>query len=160
MNTTLRQLVRGLDANVACTLAEARRVTPGLEAPGVGWPEEPFPAHDADGYALAAGFARVPLAAGENHYTRFGFLRPMEERALSILQPDRCKAGGVIEVLRIAALASARRLALHPHTSVTGRPYEVGPGGCVRPLEPPGIGVEVDESFLAAHPVIEGSGYV
>jgi hypothetical protein len=30
----------------------------------------------------------------------------------------------------------------------------------VRPLETPGIGVEVDEKFLQAHPVIEGPGYV
>jgi L-alanine-DL-glutamate epimerase-like enolase superfamily enzyme len=32
--------------------------------------------------------------------------------------------------------------------------------GCVVPLEKPGLGVEVDEAFLAAHPVIEGPGYV
>jgi D-galactarolactone cycloisomerase len=30
----------------------------------------------------------------------------------------------------------------------------------VRPLEAPGIGVAVDEAFLAAHPPIEGPGYV
>jgi D-galactarolactone cycloisomerase len=30
----------------------------------------------------------------------------------------------------------------------------------VRPLEGPGIGVEIDEKFLEAHPVIEGPGYV
>jgi hypothetical protein len=30
----------------------------------------------------------------------------------------------------------------------------------VRPLEVPGIGVEVDEAFLKAHPAIEGPGYV
>jgi L-alanine-DL-glutamate epimerase-like enolase superfamily enzyme len=30
----------------------------------------------------------------------------------------------------------------------------------VRPGEAPGIGVEVDEDWLAAHPAIEGPGYV
>jgi len=39
-------------------------------------------------------------------------------------------------------------------------PYEVGPDGCVRPLDGPGLGLEVDEDFLAKHPVIEGAGYV
>jgi L-alanine-DL-glutamate epimerase-like enolase superfamily enzyme len=39
-------------------------------------------------------------------------------------------------------------------------PYQVGSDGCVRPLESPGIGVEVDEKFLQAHPVIEGPAYV
>ena len=32
--------------------------------------------------------------------------------------------------------------------------------GNVRPLEAPGIGVEVNEDFLSAHPPIEGPGYV
>jgi L-alanine-DL-glutamate epimerase-like enolase superfamily enzyme len=39
-------------------------------------------------------------------------------------------------------------------------PYQVGSDGCVRPLEAPGIGVEVDEAFLERHPVIEGPAYV
>jgi D-galactarolactone cycloisomerase len=30
----------------------------------------------------------------------------------------------------------------------------------VRPLEKPGVGVEVDEEFLVKHPVIEGPSYV
>jgi L-alanine-DL-glutamate epimerase-like enolase superfamily enzyme len=39
-------------------------------------------------------------------------------------------------------------------------PYTVGSDGCVAPLEEPGIGVEVNEAFLKAHPVIEGPAYV
>ena len=39
-------------------------------------------------------------------------------------------------------------------------PYRVDADGNVRPLERPGIGVEVDEAFIAAHPAIEGPGYV
>jgi hypothetical protein len=30
----------------------------------------------------------------------------------------------------------------------------------VQPLEGPGLGLEVDEGFLAAHPVIDGPAYV
>ena len=40
------------------------------------------------------------------------------------------------------------------------RPYELARDGTVGPLEAPGIGVEVDEDFLKAHPVIEGPGSV
>ena len=40
------------------------------------------------------------------------------------------------------------------------KPWEIGKDGCVRPLDKPGIGVEIDEKFLEAHPVIEGPGYV
>jgi len=39
-------------------------------------------------------------------------------------------------------------------------PWRIGRDGTVLPLDAPGIGVEVDERFLAAHPAIEGPGYV
>ena len=51
--------------------------------------------------------AQVPLAAGENHYTRFEFNRVIEDGAITILQPDLSKSGGITEMLRIAAMASA-----------------------------------------------------
>ena len=108
------------DANTGYTVADARRAMPGLEAHGVGWLEEPFPAHDHRSYALAAAFAKVPLAAGENHYTRFEFTRLIEDRVITILQPDLSKTGGLTEGLRVAALASAWKLSIHPHTSMTG----------------------------------------
>jgi L-alanine-DL-glutamate epimerase-like enolase superfamily enzyme len=188
-------LVILVDANTGYTVEDARKAMPGLDANGVGWLEEPFPAHDTRSYALARTFGRVPLAAGENHYTRFEFVRLIEDGSITVLQPDLSKTGGITEALRVAALASAWKLPINPHTSMTGlnmaatihflaaidnggyfegdvsknnrfrdelvsRPYEVGPDGCVRPLEKPGLGLEVDEEFLARHPVIEGPSYV
>lgn len=38
--------------------------------------------------------------------------------------------------------------------------YQLDTDGCVRPLESPGIGIELDEQVLAKHPVIDGPGYV
>ncbi|MBI2016423.1 MAG: mandelate racemase/muconate lactonizing enzyme family protein, partial [Candidatus Rokubacteria bacterium] len=114
------ELVILTDANTGYTVADARAAIPGLDAHGVGWLEEPFPAHDHRSYALAATFGRVPLAAGENHYTRFEFTRVIEDRVITILQPDLAKTGGITEALRIAALASAWKLPIHPHTSMTG----------------------------------------
>ncbi|HUF22433.1 MAG TPA: mandelate racemase/muconate lactonizing enzyme family protein [Burkholderiales bacterium] len=184
------------DANTGYALADARAAMPGLEAHDVGWLEEPFPAHDHRSYREAKSFSRVPLAAGENHYTRFEFDRVIEDGAITILQPDLSKTGGITEALRIAALAGTWKLPIHPHTSmtalnmaasihflaaienagyfeadvsknnlfrdklVTSQPYKVDKSGCVKPLEAPGIGLEVDEDFLAAHPVIEGPAYV
>ncbi len=188
-------LVILVDANTGYSVADARAAMPGLDAHGVGWLEEPFPAHDHRSYALAATFGRVPLAAGENHYTRFEFTRVIEDRVITILQPDLSKTGGITEGLRIAAMASAWKLSVNPHTSMTGlnmaasihflaaidnagyfeadvskgnlfrdtlvgTPYTLGKDGCVRPLEKPGVGVEVDEEFLVKHPVIEGPSYV
>lgn len=184
-----------VDANTGYRVADARQAMPGFDDLGVGWLEEPFPAHDHASYAMARHFGRVPLAAGENHFTRYEFSRVIEERAITILQPDLSKAGGITEVLRIAAMASAYKLPIHPHTCMTGinmaasihflasidnggyfeadvsksnlyrdqlvsTPFRLDRDGCVWPLEAPGIGVEVDEAFLAAHPAIEGPGYV
>jgi hypothetical protein len=43
---------------------------------------------DHRNYADAARLGRTPLAEGENHYTRFGFHRLIEDGAIRIPQPD------------------------------------------------------------------------
>ena len=183
------------DANIGYTLDQVRRVMPAMDELGIGWLEEPFPAPDFRSYREAARLGRTPLAAGENHYTRFEFDRLIEDGAVRILQPDLSKSGGITEGLRIAALAAAAKLPVHPHSSMTGlnhaatihflaaignggyfegdvsrsnryrdelvaNPGEIDPQGCVWPPEKPGLGVEVDEDFIARHPPIEGPGYI
>ncbi|MGH8740787.1 MAG: mandelate racemase/muconate lactonizing enzyme family protein [Burkholderiales bacterium] len=108
------------DANIGYCLEDVRRVMPVMDELAVGWLEEPFPAHDHHSYREAKSCGRTPLAAGENHYTRFEFNRVIEDGAITILQPDLSKSGGITEALRIAALASAWKLPIHPHSSMTG----------------------------------------
>jgi L-alanine-DL-glutamate epimerase-like enolase superfamily enzyme len=108
------------DANIGYTLQQVRRVMPAMDELGIGWLEEPFPAPDFRSYREAARLGRTPLAAGENHYTRFEFDRLIEDGAVRILQPDLSKSGGITEGLRIAALAAAANLPIHPHSSMTG----------------------------------------
>ena len=108
------------DANTGYTVADARAAMPAMDELRVGWLEEPFPAHDYRSYRMAATFGRTPLAAGENHFTRFEFNRVLEDGTISILQPDLSKTGGITEALRIAAMASAYKLPIHPHSSMTG----------------------------------------
>ncbi len=108
------------DANAAYSLSDVRRVMPALDAANVGWLEEPFPPHDHRRYQEARGFGRTPLAAGENHYTRFELHRALEDGVITIFQPDVSKTGGITEGQRIAAMISAWKLSFNPHTSVTG----------------------------------------
>ncbi|ODT19733.1 MAG: mandelate racemase [Kaistia sp. SCN 65-12] len=108
-----------VDANTNYTVADVLKVLPAFEALGVEWLEEPFAPHDHRSYATADR-SNVPLAAGENHYTRFEFHRLIEDGHVGILQPDLSKAGGITEVLRIAALGSAWKLPICPHTATTG----------------------------------------
>ncbi|HEY0119726.1 MAG TPA: mandelate racemase/muconate lactonizing enzyme family protein [Cellulomonas sp.] len=183
------------DANTRYSLDDARRVLPALRELNVGWLEEPFPPHAEDAYARVARWTDVPLAAGENHYLRFEFQRLINAGAVTVLQPDVSKSGGITEVMRIAALAATAHLTVNPHTSVTGlnmaavihviaslpnahffeadiakgnqlhdvlcsTPYVLDPAGTVTPLDGPGIGVEVDEDFLRAHPLTPGAAFV
>ncbi len=108
-----------VDANTGYTLDDVRRVMPAFEEAAVGWLEEPFPPHDRRSYAEARMLGRVPLAAGENHFTRFEFTSLLEEANVRFIQPDLSKTGGITEALRIAAMASAYKLSLNPHTSAT-----------------------------------------
>jgi D-galactarolactone cycloisomerase len=114
------ELVVLADANIGYELDDVRRVMPVMDELGIGWLEEPFPAHDYRRYREARSYGRTPLAAGENHYTRFEFDRLIEDGVVTILQPDLSKSGGITECLRIGALASAAKLPVHPHSSMTG----------------------------------------
>lgn len=108
------------DANAAYSLSDVRRVMPALDAANVGWLEEPFPPHDHRCYREARSLGRTPLAAGENHYTRFEFHRLLEDGVVTVFQPDVSKTGGITEGHRIAAMLSAWKMSFNPHTSLTG----------------------------------------
>lgn len=184
-----------VDANTGYGPGDVRRVIPAYEELAIGWLEEPFPPHDYRAYIDAAALGSVPLAAGENHYTRFEFTRLIEDGAVGFVQPDLSKTGGVTETLRIAALASAWKITVNPHTSATGinmaatvhllaavdnpgyfeadvarhnplrdevggTPYRLDADGCVQPLIGPGLGLDIDQAFIDAHPLIEGPCYV
>jgi len=184
-----------VDANTGYRPDDVRRAMPALREFDALWLEEPFAPQDERSYRDAAALGGVPLAAGENHFTRYEFNRLIAQGAVSVLQPDLSKTGGITEGLRIAAMASAEKLEIHPHTSASGlnmaasihllasidnpgyfeadaarenlfrdalttRCDQLDADGCVLPGDAPGLGIEVDEAFLAAHPVIEGPAYV
>lgn len=108
------------DANIGYSIDQVRQVMPEMDRLNIGWLEEPFPAHDHHLYAHARGYGATPLAAGENHFTRFEFTRVLEDGVITIWQPDLSKCGGITEALRIAGMASAFKIPIHPHSSMTG----------------------------------------
>ncbi len=108
-----------VDANTNYTLDDVRKVMPAYEEAAVGWLEEPFAPQDRRAYAVAATLGRVPLAAGENQFTRYEFATLLEDGHVQFVQPDLSKTGGITEAMRIAAMASAVKLSVNPHTSAT-----------------------------------------
>jgi galactonate dehydratase len=57
----------------------------------------------------------VSIAAGENIYTRYGFRPFLEKQALSIIQPDFTKTGGLFEGMKIANMAETYNVPVAPH---------------------------------------------
>jgi len=56
----------------------------------------------------------VPIAAGENEYTLYGFRRLLES-GISYLQPDIAKIGGISKFLKVLDLASSYNVKIAPH---------------------------------------------
>jgi len=79
------------------------------------WYEEPVLADDIAACAEVAHAIRIPVATGENNYTRYEFRDLIERRAARYLMPDVCRANGFSETLRIGHLAAANQVALTPH---------------------------------------------
>ena len=78
--------------------------------------EEPLSVHapDEDWLALAE-LSKVPLATGENIMSDGEFRRYIESGAISHLQPDISKWGGITGVLQHARHAIASGLSVSPH---------------------------------------------
>jgi L-alanine-DL-glutamate epimerase-like enolase superfamily enzyme len=79
------------------------------------WYEEPVLADDLAACAEVAHAIRIPVATGENNYTRYEFRELIERRAARYLMPDVCRANGFSETLRIARLAAAHQVLVSPH---------------------------------------------
>jgi L-alanine-DL-glutamate epimerase-like enolase superfamily enzyme len=101
-----------LDVPYAVDLAYA------LQEVGIYWLEEALLPDDFDGHKLLK--ERVPWmrwTTGEHEYTRYGFRKLIESRAIDILQPDVMWCGGLTELLRISAMAAAYDIPIVPHGS-------------------------------------------
>ncbi|MEE9256505.1 MAG: mandelate racemase/muconate lactonizing enzyme family protein [bacterium] len=103
------------DANQKYNVREAVEVSCMLAEYGVAWFEEPVLADTVDDLAEVARTSVVPVAAGENCYMRWGFREMCERRAVSYLQPDVTRCGGITEFQKVAHLADAYNISLSSH---------------------------------------------
>ena len=158
-----------------------------------GWFEEPVPPENTQALLevrRAVAPLGIPVAAGERLFTRHLYLDLFRERAVDIIQPDICHAGGIAEMRKIAAMAEVHYMPLAPHNAcspvgtmaslhvavatpnfkiletfddmvepcvreaVVGRP-EIVNGHFALPTGP-GLGIDLNEAVIAAHPPLEG----
>jgi len=104
-----------VDVNQKLDVAGNLRQAAALEDLDLVWYEEPVIADDIAACAEVAGAIKIPVATGENNYTRYEFRELIERKAARYLMPDVCRANGFSETLRIARLAAAHGVQVSPH---------------------------------------------
>ncbi|HWN22703.1 MAG TPA: mandelate racemase/muconate lactonizing enzyme family protein, partial [Gaiellaceae bacterium] len=98
----------------------AIRVARELEELGIYWLEEPFEPDEYEAYAELADSVDIPVAAGEQDVTRWGFRELIERGHVDLVQPDVTRCGGITETLRIAELAREHGVPTVPHAWKSG----------------------------------------
>ena len=172
-----------VDANNAYPAHEAIRIAAQIEKYDIYWFEEPVGADDYAGCARVVQATSIPIATGENEYTRYGFRDLIQHQAASILNADANICGGVTEFRRIAALAASHDIVIAPHGSqdvhihlvtaipnglileyyrdtvdpMWGKTFEetlvLDADGMLAPPDRPGFGITLNEDALAQYRV-------
>ncbi len=171
-----------VDANCAYRYYEAIEIARKIEQFDIYWFEEPVNPDDYEGHKLISQATMIPVATGENEYTRYGFRDLIENRCAAIIQPDALIMGGITEFMKVAALAQAHDLPIAPHGNqdvhvhlvsaipnglileyyrgstdpMWGKTYKSGlqvEGEYVFPPDRPGLGIELNEEALAQYRV-------
>jgi L-alanine-DL-glutamate epimerase-like enolase superfamily enzyme len=117
-----------VDANQSLTVKEAIRRGRVFQDLGIYWWEEPIPADDIEGYAALTRALDIPVATGENLYTRYDFARFLKNDAVDIIQPDLRRSGGPTAMLQIGTMADAFR---RPYASHGGGPVQLNVMACL-----------------------------
>src|SRR6202011_4242076 len=101
----------GRPASAAAALAYIDALAPGRPM----FVEEPLPPGETEGLKAVAAHSKVPLATGERLADRTEFAVLLAARVVSIVQPDICHCGGLLEAMKIAAMAEAFSVGVAPH---------------------------------------------
>jgi len=109
-----------VDMNCGYGRVEALKIGRMLERHDVFWYEEPLSPYDVDGYAWLRSKLDIPIATGENEYTKWGFRELFLRKGVDYAMPDIMRCGGITETRKICALAEAFDVMVTPHSYTTG----------------------------------------
>lgn len=104
-----------VDANQFFNLAEATRRATVLQALDIAWFEEPMPADDVGSHAALAAGTSVPIAVGESMYSISQFKDYLVAGAVSVVQVDVARIGGITPWMKVAHMAEAHNVPVCPH---------------------------------------------
>jgi len=77
--------------------------------------EEPVNSNNVDAMTQVSQNVKIPIAAGEHIYTRWGYRQYFEKQALRVIQPDLCLAGGIGEGKKICDMAHTYDISVQCH---------------------------------------------
>jgi D-arabinonate dehydratase len=104
-----------VDVNQRLNVRDSIQQAKLLEDLDLVWYEEPTLADDIKGVAEIQKSIKIPVATGENNYTRWEFRDLIELGAARYLMPDVCRALGYSETMRIGRMAAAHSVLVSPH---------------------------------------------
>ncbi len=115
-----REVTLMVDTNHGYGLSDALRLGKGLEDYDLRWYEEPVAPEDYDGYRMLRQKLNMPIAAGENEHTLFGFRELIGRGCVDVAQPDIGSAGGFTACRHTVALAQSHGVQINPHVWGSG----------------------------------------
>ncbi|CCN35852.1 putative Mandelate racemase/muconate lactonizing enzyme/Galactonate dehydratase [Vibrio nigripulchritudo MADA3029] len=104
-----------LECYMGWNLEYTKRILPKLEQFQPRWLEEPVIADDIDGYAELNQLTSIPISGGEHEFTSYGFRQLLEKRAVSVIQYDTNRVGGITAAHKINAIAESFGVPVIPH---------------------------------------------
>ncbi|WP_133012329.1 L-rhamnonate dehydratase [Marinomonas flavescens] len=104
-----------LECYMGWNLEYAKRILPKLEKYEPRWLEEPVIADDIDGYAELNQLTSIPISGGEHEFTSYGFKQLLDKKAISVIQYDTNRVGGITAAHKINAIAEAYSVPVIPH---------------------------------------------
>nr|BAG82742.1 putative isomerase [uncultured bacterium] len=102
------------------TTADAIRMGQALEEFDLFFYEDPVAPEDIEAIARVSAAVNLPIAAGERHAHTWGVRELIEREIVDVVQPDTGRAGGLMQMKKIAALAEAHYITFAPHDGSLG----------------------------------------
>lgn len=104
-----------LECYMGWTLDYTKRMLPKLAKYEPRWLEEPVIADDVEGYRELNAMGIVPISGGEHEFSVIGCKDLIATRAVSVLQYDTNRVGGITAAQKINAIAEAFQVPVIPH---------------------------------------------
>jgi L-rhamnonate dehydratase len=104
-----------MDCYMGWNLDYTKRMIPRLMKFNPRWLEEPVIADDIHGYAELNNMNAIPISGGEHEFSLLGFRQLLDLKAVSYIQYDTNRVGGITAAHKINALAEAYQVPVVPH---------------------------------------------